>query len=69
MNLRPTGYELRSGCGVAPLRAFVSFLLGVGVLFVPVCSNGSVQPEPRIGHGLGSDKRAFAADQISSAKY
>ena len=37
----------------APLGAFVSFMLGVGVLFGPACSVDSVQSKSRMGHGLG----------------
>lgn len=44
-------------CGLdglsAPLRAFAPFLSGTKIRFEPLCSVGSVQSEPRMGHGLG----------------
>lgn len=44
-------------CGLdgvlAPLRAFALFLLGPEIRFEPLCSIGSAQSEPRMGHGLG----------------
>ena len=36
-----------------PLRAFVPFLLGTEIPFVPLCSVGSVCSKSRMGHGLG----------------
>ena len=42
---------------LVPLRAFAPFLLEVGVLFGPACSIGSVQSEPRMGHGLGQEQK------------
>ena len=42
-----------SDAGLAPLGAFVPFLLGVGVLFDSACSVDSVQSKSRMGHGLG----------------
>ena len=44
-------------CGLdvvlAPLKAFVPFLLGTEIRFEPLCSVGSAQSESRMGHGLG----------------
>ena len=44
-------------CGLdavsAPLGAFAPFLLGAEILFATLCSVGSAQYEPRMGHDLG----------------
>ena len=44
-------------CGLdrlsSPLRAFACILPESKTLFEPICSIGSIQSEPRMGHGLG----------------
>lgn len=52
-NLRETGSELRPRCAFRFFEGFVLFLPGTKIPFGSVCSVGSAQSEPRMGHGLG----------------
>ena len=56
-------------CGLdgvsAPLRAFVTFLLGRKIGFDPLCSVGSARSEPRMGHGLGQVSTGLSASKMA----
>lgn len=53
----PPGYEPRSDWTSRSIESFAPFLLGVGILFSPVCSIGSAQSIPRMGQAKTSSSK------------
>ena len=49
----------------APLRAVEAFPLGTEIRFEPLCTVGSVQSEPRMGHGLGQVSTGLSASKMA----
>ena len=57
------------GCGLdvfsAPLGAVEAFPLGTEIRFEPLCTVGSAQSEPCMGHGLGQVSTGWSASKMA----